>query len=74
MHAFSWSCSFPLRALIDKDVVDIIIGDMMFRPEYMVGITRDRLLASFVPTLDYSEDAADVGNVSWYSIIVVNTK
>ena len=40
----------------------------------MVGITQARLLASFVPTLYSSEDAADAGTVSWYAIIVVNTK
>ena len=63
MHVFSGLHTLPLRALIDKDIVDIIIGDMMFHPEDMVGITRARLLASFVPTLDSSEDAADAGNV-----------
>ena len=40
----------------------------------MDGITQARLLASFVPTLYSSEDAADAGTVSWYAIIVVNTK
>ena len=39
----------------------------------MVGITRACLLASFVPTLDSSEDASDAGNVSRYAIIVGNT-
>ena len=46
---------------------------MMFHPEEMDGITRARLLTSFVPTLDSSEDAADAGNVSRYAIIVRNT-
>ena len=27
-----------------------------------------------MPTLDYSEDAADAGNISWYAIIIGNTK
>ncbi|KAH9563585.1 hypothetical protein CY35_05G133100 [Sphagnum magellanicum] len=40
----------------------------------MDGITRARLLESFVPTLDSSEDAGDAGNVSWYAITVTNTK
>ena len=66
--------SLPLRALINKDIVDIIIGDIMFHPEDMDGITQARLLASFVPTLYSSEDAADMGNVSRYVIIVRNTK
>ena len=74
MHVFAGPHTLPLRALIDKDIVDIIIGDMMFHPEDMVGITRAHLLASFVPTLDSSEDAADAGNVSRYAIIVGNTK
>ena len=73
MHAFAWPHTLPLRALIDKDIVDIIIGDMMFHPEDMVGITRSRLLASFVPTLYSSEDAAYACNVSWYTIIAGNT-
>ena len=54
----------PLRKLIDKEIVNIIIGNMMFHPEVLEGITLSRLLESFVPTLYYSEDAADVGNVS----------
>ena len=74
MHVFAGPHTLPLRALIDKDIVDIIIGDMMFHPEDMVGITRAHLLASFVLTLDSSEDAADAGNVSRYAIIVGNTK
>ena len=64
MHAFARPHTLPLCALIDKDIVAIIIGDMMFCPDNMVGINRARLLASFVPTLDSSEDAADAGNVS----------
>ena len=32
MHAFSSPHSLPLRALINKDIVNIIIGDMMFTP------------------------------------------
>jgi hypothetical protein len=36
--------------------------------------TRARLLESFVPTLDSSEDAADAGDVSRYAITVTNTK
>ena len=74
MYAFFGPHTLPLRALIDKDIVDIIIGDMMFHPEDMVGINRARLLTSFVPTLDSSEDAADAGNVSRYAIIFGNTK
>ena len=38
MHEFSGPHSLPLCALIDKDIVDIIIGDMMFHPEDMAGI------------------------------------
>jgi hypothetical protein len=63
-----------LRVLIDKDIVDVIIGEMMFHPEDMDGITRARLLESFVPTLDSSEDGADAGDVSRYAITVTNTK
>ena len=74
MHAFAGPHTLPLRALLDKDIVDIIIGDMMFHPDDMVGITLARLLASFVPTLDSSEDVADAGNFSRYAIIVCNTK
>jgi hypothetical protein len=43
-----------LRVLIDKDIVDVISSEMMFHPEDMDGITRARLLESFVPTLDSS--------------------
>jgi hypothetical protein len=47
---------------------------MMFHPDDMDGITRARLLESFVPTLYSSEDAADAGDVSGYAITVTNTK
>jgi hypothetical protein len=46
---------------------------MMFHPEDMDGITRARLLESIVPTLDSSEDAADLGDVSRYANTVTNT-
>ena len=47
---------------------------MMFHPEDMDGVTQAHFLASFVPTLDSSEDAADAGDVTRYSIIVSNNK
>jgi hypothetical protein len=74
LHAFAAPRTPQLRVLIDKDIVDVIIGDMMFHPEDMDGITRARLLECFVPTLDSSEDAADAGDVSRYAITVTNTK
>ena len=74
MHAFSGPHSLLLRALIDKDIVDIIVGGIMFHPEDMDGITRARLLTSFELTLDSSEDVAYAGNVSWYASIVSNTE
>ena len=74
MHEFSGPHTLNLHTLIDKDIVDIIIGDMMFHPEDMVGITRSCILASVVPTIYSSEDSADAGNFSRYAIIVGNTK
>jgi hypothetical protein len=73
MHAFAAPRTPQLHVLIDKDIVDGIIGEMMFHPEGMDGITRARLLESFVPTLDSSEDAADAGDLSLYAIPVTNT-
>jgi hypothetical protein len=66
--------ALPSYVFIDKDIIDVIIGEMMFHPEDMERITRARLLESFVPTLDSSEDAADAGNVSRYAITVTNAK
>jgi hypothetical protein len=63
MHAFAAPRTPQLRVLIDKDIVDVIIGEMMFHPEDKDGITRARLLESFVSTLDSSEDAADATSV-----------
>jgi hypothetical protein len=74
MHAFAAPRIPQVSVLIDKDILDVIIGEMMFHPEDMDEITRARLLESFVPTLDSSEDAGDAGNVSWYAITVTNTK
>ena len=73
MNVFAGPHTLPLRELIDKDIIDIIIVDMMFQPEDMVGITQARLLTRFVLTLDSSEDAAGEGNFSRYAIIVGNT-
>jgi hypothetical protein len=74
MHAFAAPRTPQVRVLIDKDIVEVIIGEMMFHPEDMDGITRARLLESFVPILDSSEDAADADDVSRYAITVTNTK
>jgi hypothetical protein len=74
MHAFAAPRTPQLRVLIDKDIVDAIIGAMMFHPEDMDEITRARLLESLLPTLDSSEDAADACVVSRYAITVTNTK
>jgi hypothetical protein len=74
MHAFAAPRTPQVSVLIDKDIIDVIIGKMMFHPEDMDGITRARLLESFVPTLDSSEDVADASDVNWYAITVTNTK
>jgi hypothetical protein len=73
MHAFAAPRTRQLRVLIDKDIVFVIIGEMMFHPGDMDGITRALLLERFVPTLDSSEDAADAGDVSRYAIAATNT-
>jgi hypothetical protein len=73
MHASAAPRTPQLRVLIDKDIVDVIIGEMMLRPDDKDGITRAHLLESFVPTLDSSEDAEDAGDVSRYAITVTNT-
>ncbi len=46
----------------------------MFHLEDMDKIIQARLLESFVPTLDSSEDATDVGDISRYAITITNTK
>ena len=35
MHAYVGTNNTPLCALINTDIVKVIIGDMMFHPEYM---------------------------------------
>ena len=50
-----------------------MIYDMKFHPEALDRITQALLLASFVVTLNSSEDSADSGNVSLYAIIVSKT-
>ncbi len=74
MHAFAAPHTPQVSVLIDKDIVDVIIGEMMFHPEDMDRIIRARLLESFVLTLDSSEDVADAGDVNRYAITVTNTK
>ncbi len=74
MHAFVAPRTPQVSVLIDKDIVDVIIGKMMFHLEDMDKIIQARLLESFVPTLDSSEDATDVGDISRYAITITNTK
>jgi hypothetical protein len=74
MHAFAAPRTPQVSVLIDKDIVNVIISEMMFHLEDMDGITRARLLESFVLILDSSEDVADAGDVSRYAITVTNTK
>eukprot|EP00171_Calliarthron_tuberculosum_P001131 IDg1131t1 len=64
----------PKRVLIDKGIVDVIIGDMMFHSEDMNGVSRARFLESSASTLDPSEAAQDSSNASRYSITIRNTK
>ncbi len=63
MHAFAAPRTPQVNVLIDKDIVDVIIGEMMFHPEDMDGITWAHLLKSFVPTLDSSKDAVSATSV-----------
>lgn len=67
MHVFAGLRSVPLCALIDKYIVDVIIGEMMFPSEDMDEVSRASLLDSFVQTLDSSWDA-DASEVSRYAI------
>ena len=73
MHAFGESRSQPLRILIDQDIVNVIVGDMMFHPEDMNGVSRTRLLASSAST-PHSSEKADAKKVSRYAINVSNAK
>ena len=65
--------SQPLHILIEQDIVDVIIGDMMFHPEDVDGVSCTRLLTSFVTTL-HSSEKADAKKLSWYAINVSNSK
>ena len=47
---------------------------MMFHTEDLEYITRARLLAIFLMTLNYSEDAANASGASQYAITFSNTK
>ena len=53
MHAFGESRSQPVRVLIDQDIVDVIIGDMMFHPEDVDGFSR--LVPAFLQALSRHE-------------------
>ena len=68
MHAFGVPRSQPLHVLIDQGIVDVILDDIMFHPEDINGVSRTRLLSSFVSTLGSSEKA-DAKKVSRYAAI-----
>lgn len=70
MNAFVASQTVLLRALVDKGIIDVIIGDMMLQPNYMDGANRSRTLRTFKGTLYTPEDPADAGDVSRYEITI----
>ena len=74
LYAYARPHSIPLRIMTGKEIVDIIIGDMVFHPEGLDRITQARLLARFLTTIYYSEDASYAWDIIWYAIIVRNTK
>lgn len=65
-HEFFAYRSIPLRTLVDKGVVDVIIGDIMLHLDDMDGVNGARKLRKFKGTRDASEDTADAGDISWY--------
>lgn len=74
IDAFTGTRSLFLRTLIDKDIIDFVIGDMMFYLEDMNGTSRACLLSSILPIIDLSEVVADAGGISRYAVIAKNTK
>lgn len=58
IHVFMAPGFLPIYLFIDAMIVEIIIGDMLFHPYDIDGVSHIRALVHFKPTLDDSEDYA----------------
>ena len=74
IHAYVGPHTVPLYPLIDKGIVEVIIGDITFHPNDMGGVSWDHIISTFVATFNSSEDVADAGDSSRYKINIINIK
>lgn len=71
--AFCVPCGRILRVLIDQNIVDVIIGEMMFHRNDTGWISRARLLTDFVTIVESSEEADDNGSIDMRLISVISS-
>eukprot|EP00171_Calliarthron_tuberculosum_P003508 IDg3508t1 len=56
LHAYGSSRNLPVSHLINKDIIEVIIGDMLFHSDDVDDFTHARAMQAFQSTLDESEE------------------
>ena len=74
MYAYFVPHNITLYPLIDKVIVNVIIGNTTFHPNDMGGVSWAHILRTFVATFNSLEDVTDAGDSSRYEIIIINIK
>jgi hypothetical protein len=74
MFAFAEARQHKLTYLLDRDIVEVVIGDMLFHPDDIHGITHSRAMAPFINMLDEDTEVAGESSsgVSQYKIVINN--
>lgn len=58
----------------DRDIVDVVIGDILFLPDDVDGVTHSRAMEPFISTLEDDEDGPSNSSVgaSQQKIVIKN--
>lgn len=74
MPSFVRPRALLLRAHINSNIVDVIIGDTICHPDDMNGTSPASYISSLAPTPVPSDKEADAGGINQYVTIVINFK
>ena len=74
MYAYFVPHNITLYPLIDKVIVNVIIGNTTFHPNDMGGVSWAHILRTFVATFNSLEDVTDADDSSRYGITIIKIK
>ena len=70
MFAFGEARRSSIRFLFDRDIIEVIIGEMMWHPDDIDGLTHARMMAPFTQYLALEgEESADNGACQYIVVI-----